>query len=572
MINIASSRLGAHVVRFSSEMPGCLAANVLDENPNHLWLSDPTQGLPQHIVITLRPSSVALGLEGVSCEEVKEDLEIRTMGWYCWHAYSTNPAHVNLYLSSDGISWTLWDSVFGESKAGIQVHEIRAFRTLQTPFIKFEVARCFGAQQAYFNRLYLHSESVEKTGTALTPWSNASVVSENPLPTLPLLTSNVLLRKTPVKVLSYTTNKGSLHSHDSNMHVTSVMDRNVVSTQGSSRHTLATSVARAKQSQSKATALLAKPKAWNPPLTTGSSVVTNREGGSAGDHFQPPNRQYNNFGTATISPNSGPGKGAERSWIRTESSLERLGKLLNRSTIVTSPKTDLVSTMNPATRPTSQAHSGVLKGLSMNVGNPASATEDLLRQHNSPTDAKSAPWESFCMERSEIAERVVEPLAKSGVEGCMTQHEAYAPCRMSSSSVESPTRSWRDILSLGDQTSSKISPPVGDTAISPVSVALPIENPYPGVSRSGKEEFKQKVEATRSKEELISWSDRIGVLKEAPGQDRKAFGGSNEQQELQKLVGLLHSKIRERHILAARLDLQERLFSSHDSAEPSILP
>lgn len=51
--------------------------------------------------------------------------------------------------------------MLSECRAGIQLHKIRPFYSKENPFVKVEVVRTFGAQQTYMNRLYLHSDLAE---------------------------------------------------------------------------------------------------------------------------------------------------------------------------------------------------------------------------------------------------------------------------------------------------------------------------------------------------------------------------------------------------------------------------
>lgn len=74
--NAASSASGARIVSYSSQAPGCGASNVLDQNPGKLWLTSSASNLPQHVVIELAR---------------EPGINLKTFGWFCWHAYSTNP-------------------------------------------------------------------------------------------------------------------------------------------------------------------------------------------------------------------------------------------------------------------------------------------------------------------------------------------------------------------------------------------------------------------------------------------------------------------------------------------------
>lgn len=99
-MNWASAELGATIQVVSSQVPGCEACNVLTDNLSEIWLSE--TGIPQWICISLTE------IENLA------DAEVRTIGWYCWHAYSTNPREVRLHVSRDGAKYKVWDTVKGK--------------------------------------------------------------------------------------------------------------------------------------------------------------------------------------------------------------------------------------------------------------------------------------------------------------------------------------------------------------------------------------------------------------------------------------------------------------------------
>lgn len=86
-VNLASCTHGARIISFSSEAPGCDASNVLDQNPSKLWLTDPKARLPQHVVLALDQQQQ----QQRQRDSRRSVVLVKTLGWFCWHAYSTNP-------------------------------------------------------------------------------------------------------------------------------------------------------------------------------------------------------------------------------------------------------------------------------------------------------------------------------------------------------------------------------------------------------------------------------------------------------------------------------------------------
>jgi hypothetical protein len=137
---------GASVVSYSSEVPGCEAYHVLDSDPSTIWLSE--DGLPQWLCISLKGLNVGL-----------DEVEIRSIGWHCWHAYSTNPCEIRIHVSKDGAKFRVWDTFRAEQcRRGVQLFCCVPIQADLHPFIAFEILSTFGGSQAYINRLFLYSE------------------------------------------------------------------------------------------------------------------------------------------------------------------------------------------------------------------------------------------------------------------------------------------------------------------------------------------------------------------------------------------------------------------------------
>ena len=94
-MNWAAADLGAVVISCSSELPGCEAKNILDNDLSKIWLSE--DGIPQWISMSLHSISQV------------EDVEVRTIGWHCWHPFVTNPREARIHVSRDGSKYRIWD-------------------------------------------------------------------------------------------------------------------------------------------------------------------------------------------------------------------------------------------------------------------------------------------------------------------------------------------------------------------------------------------------------------------------------------------------------------------------------
>ena len=120
---------------------------MLIEDPQLLWLSQ--TGLPQMFTIECTDSKIR---------------SLRTFGWYCWHAYTSNPAEIRLEISQDGVDFEQIHEHFeGAKEAGLH------FRGFEPPidlgkykYLRFRFTKTYGADRVYMNRLYLFQEPIEK--------------------------------------------------------------------------------------------------------------------------------------------------------------------------------------------------------------------------------------------------------------------------------------------------------------------------------------------------------------------------------------------------------------------------
>jgi hypothetical protein len=77
---------------------GCPADNMLNSNLPSIWLTE--EGLPQWVCISLQHMKEPDG----------EAVVVRSVGWHCWHQYTTNPRVVTVHVSTDGKKFKLWDT------------------------------------------------------------------------------------------------------------------------------------------------------------------------------------------------------------------------------------------------------------------------------------------------------------------------------------------------------------------------------------------------------------------------------------------------------------------------------
>ena len=146
-MNWATEAAGACVDSFSSQVGGCEAANVLSPSLTSIWLSEET--LPQFLVISLKKSKA-----------YTDDMVIRSVGWHCWHSYTTNPFKVSLSVASNGKQYKPWDTFIADRNKGTQLFSCVPISARLYPYLKLEVTQTFGGLQTYMNRIFLFEEEI----------------------------------------------------------------------------------------------------------------------------------------------------------------------------------------------------------------------------------------------------------------------------------------------------------------------------------------------------------------------------------------------------------------------------
>lgn len=167
-MNLANAQQGAEVIGTSSEVAGCEAGHILTDDLSQIWLSE--DGIPQWICLSLFNIPH------------QEDTAIRSIGWHCWHAYSTNPKEIRVHVSHDGIKFKIWDSLIVTSatqRSGTQLFCCDPIYIHIYPYLAFEIMSTYGGTQTYLNQIYLYSEEIALTSSTLLTSEDDSLTAES---------------------------------------------------------------------------------------------------------------------------------------------------------------------------------------------------------------------------------------------------------------------------------------------------------------------------------------------------------------------------------------------------------
>lgn len=145
--NWAGAEAGSNIVDFSSEVEGCEAFNVQVADHSSIWLTK-NDSLPQWLCLSLANVFTT------------EDLVLRTIGWHCWHPYTTNPKTVNVHVSCDGQKFRVWDTLHAPMLQGTQLFTTAAINVRIYPYIALEILETHGGNQTYMNRIFLYTDEV----------------------------------------------------------------------------------------------------------------------------------------------------------------------------------------------------------------------------------------------------------------------------------------------------------------------------------------------------------------------------------------------------------------------------
>ena len=158
-INWASSDHGARVLDCSSQIAGNEAQHVLEPNADSMWRTDNRDNHSQH-----KNHWICLSLINIPRNTV-----IRTVGWHCASAYSSNPQSVFLHVSSDGIDFKAWDRFINprQTKGTTLFCCSAPIDTEIYPYLVLEITNTFGdvQKQDVFEKENNHHHGKSSTNT-----------------------------------------------------------------------------------------------------------------------------------------------------------------------------------------------------------------------------------------------------------------------------------------------------------------------------------------------------------------------------------------------------------------------
>ena len=164
--NYLNDKNGVAVCSQTSQIFNCPASNVLLSDRRAIWLSEP--GLPQSITIDLT-------------HQIKRPKFFKCFGFDCWHDYASNPAVIELSVSTDGNNYVCWTIVYPEMRPGVQLFQIDPLGRSYN-FLKIVIKETYGAAKTYMNQIFLFEDSPlpfqPKLNSAATQSLNESEVLE----------------------------------------------------------------------------------------------------------------------------------------------------------------------------------------------------------------------------------------------------------------------------------------------------------------------------------------------------------------------------------------------------------
>ena len=148
--NVLLDSLRVKTISSSSCMKGSHAKHVLSSDDGAMWMSEP--GLPQSIVLDL----------GNNFKNHDGHTLKRNYSWFamrCAHAYSSNPAKLELSYSADGASFHTWHTISQVAfKKGTQFFEVPLLCSSRAKYLEIVIKDTFGANRTYLSQVMLFAD------------------------------------------------------------------------------------------------------------------------------------------------------------------------------------------------------------------------------------------------------------------------------------------------------------------------------------------------------------------------------------------------------------------------------
>ena len=147
--NILVDAYRVKTISCSSCVKGSNSRNVLlaDES---MWMSEP--GLPQSLVIDL-----VNNFKNHDGHTLKRNYTC--FGFRCSHAYSSNPAKIELNYSADGASFQTWVLITQTTfRKGAQYFSIPPLCSSRVKYLELVIKDSFGANRTYLSEVFLFAD------------------------------------------------------------------------------------------------------------------------------------------------------------------------------------------------------------------------------------------------------------------------------------------------------------------------------------------------------------------------------------------------------------------------------
>ena len=140
-------------------MKGSNAKNVLTADDSTMWMSEP--GLPQSIVLDLGNN-----FKNHDGHTLKRTYSC--FGFRCSHAYSSNPAKLELNYSADGVNFKPWVIISSTAfRKGTQFFEVPPLTSDRVKYLEVAIKDSFGANRTYLSQLFLYADEKQRVNKQL---------------------------------------------------------------------------------------------------------------------------------------------------------------------------------------------------------------------------------------------------------------------------------------------------------------------------------------------------------------------------------------------------------------------
>ena len=157
--NILTDSLRVKTISCSSCMKGSNVKNVLISDADLMWMSEP--GLPQSLVLDL--GNNFKNHDGHTLRR-----NYTCFGFRCSHAYSSNPAKIELNYSPDGANFQTWvtisQTVF---RKGTQYFSVPPLCSSRVKYLELVIKDSFGANRTYLSQIFLFADEKQRVKTSL---------------------------------------------------------------------------------------------------------------------------------------------------------------------------------------------------------------------------------------------------------------------------------------------------------------------------------------------------------------------------------------------------------------------